>query len=119
MEPLLVEKCCFLSLQKGFASVAAYEFPNIQHLPLTDSFADTAAFLQNIDLLITVDTAICHVAGGLGVPVWLLNRYDSCWRWLRNRTDSPWYPSMRIFRQDGPGDWGSVIDKIKAVLERL
>lgn len=72
-------------------------------------FADTAARLAEIDLLVSVDTSIVHLAGAMGVPVWMLSRFDGCWRWLEDRTDSPWYSSMRIFRQSAPGDWAGVI----------
>ncbi len=70
-------------------------------------FADTAALVAALDLVISVDTAIAHLAGALGRPVWLLNRADTDWRWMRDREDSPWYPSMRIFRQAAPGDWAA------------
>lgn len=72
-------------------------------------FAETAALVQGLDLVITVDTSVVHLAGGLGKPVWLLNRYDTCWRWLTGRDDSPWYPTLRQFRQPHPGDWDSVV----------
>lgn len=76
---------------------------------LTD-FADTAALILNLDLVITVDTAVAHLAGALGKPVWVMNRYASCWRWLLERHDSPWYPSLRLFRQPSLGDWQGVVD---------
>ncbi len=87
-------------------------------LPITDimvgvtDFADTAARLAGVDLLISVDTSMVHLAGGLGMPVWMLSRFDGCWRWLERRADTPWYPSMRIFRQPSPGDWLSVIAEV-------
>jgi tetratricopeptide (TPR) repeat protein len=81
---------------------------------LLKDFADTAALIENLDLVITVDSAVAHLAGALGKPVWLMNRYASCWRWLLHRTDSPWYPTMRLFRQPTLGDWRSVV---RAVLE--
>jgi hypothetical protein len=82
---------------------------------LTD-FAETAAILANLDLLITVDTSVAHLAGAMGRPVWILNRFDACWRWLDGRDDSPWYPSARLFRQPAPGDWESVIAAVRAAL---
>lgn len=91
-------------------------------LPLQDwtaelqDFADTAALVAALDLVITVDTAIVHLAGALGRPVWLLNRFDTCWRWLLHRTDSPWYPSLRQFRQSHPGDWNGVLAAVRAAL---
>jgi tetratricopeptide (TPR) repeat protein len=84
---------------------------------LTD-FAETAALVANLDLVIGVDTAVIHLTGGLGVPVWVLSRFDGCWRWLRDRTDSPWYPSLRLFRQTRWGDWGPVLDKMVQALPK-
>jgi len=78
---------------------------------LTD-FAATAAAILALDLVITVDTAVAHLAGSLGKPVWLLLAYASDWRWLLGREDTPWYPTMRIFRQQRPGDWDDVIDRV-------
>jgi hypothetical protein len=84
------------------------------------AFVDTAAIMMNLDLVITSDTAIPHLAGALGVPVWLALPYVPDWRWLLDRTDSPWYPSMRLFRQKAPGDWTGVFEEIKVALhERL
>jgi tetratricopeptide (TPR) repeat protein len=72
-------------------------------------FADTAALIENLDLIISVDSAVAHLAGALGKPVWLMNRYASCWRWLLERSDSPWYPTLRQFRQPTLGDWRTVV----------
>lgn len=69
-------------------------------------FADTAAVVQNLDLVITV--AVAHLAGGLGKPVWILSRYNADWRWLQNRPTNPWHPTARIFGQPSIGDWDSV-----------
>jgi ADP-heptose:LPS heptosyltransferase len=68
--------------------------------------------IEALDLVISVDTAVAHLAGALGKPVWVLNRFDACWRWLLDREDSPWYPTMRLFRQPAHGDWDSVIQKV-------
>lgn len=81
-------------------------------------FADTAALMESLDLVIAVDTAAAHLAGALGRPVWLLNRHDTCWRWLRDRDDSPWYPTLRQFRQPVAGDWASVIARVGEALAR-
>ena len=92
-------------------------------LPMIDltaelaDFADTAAMMCALDLIITVDTSVAHLAGALGRPVWLLNRFNTDWRWLDDRADSPWYPTMRIFRQTAPGDWASVLAAVRAALE--
>lgn len=83
------------------------------------SFMDTAAVMQQLDLIISVDTAIAHLAGALGKKVWLLLPYATDWRWLAHRTDTPWYPSMKIFKQTVPFDWDSVINQVKIELEQL
>jgi len=113
----------FISLQKDEAAVQAAAPPAglSMHDPtdeLTD-FADTAALIEALDLVITVDTAVAHLAGALGKPVWILNRHDACWRWLAGREDSPWYSTARLFRQPRPGDWDSVIAKVAAALRAL
>ena len=82
---------------------------------MTD-FADTSDLVSGLDLVIAVDTAVAHLAGALGRPVWLLSRHDSCWRWIAHRTDSPWYPGLRLYRQPAPGDWPSVIEAVRADL---
>lgn len=87
-------------------------------LPIADlcssvrDFADTAAHIAELDLVIATDTAVAHLAATMEKPVWLLVPPSLDWRWLVNREDSPWYPSMRIFRQDSPGDWTGVIDRV-------
>ena len=84
---------------------------------LTD-FAETAAAIANLDVVITTDTAVAHLAGAMGKPVWILLMFAADWRWLRGRDDSPWYPGARLFRQRSPGDWSGVIDRLKAELAR-
>ena len=81
-----------------------------------DDFSDTAALIANLDLVIAVDTAVAHLAGALGKPFWLINRYNTCWRWLLDRDDSPWYPSARLFRQDETRDWYPVVARIASAL---
>lgn len=107
----------YFSLQKG---VAAEQLPGDARIinldPLLQSFDDTAAALANLDLLITVDTAIAHLAGALGRPTWLMVTHAPDWRWLANRPDTPWYNAVRIFRQPTPGDWTSVIEAIMGAL---
>ena len=80
------------------------------------AFMDTAAIMMNLDLVITSDTSVPHLAGALGVPVWLALPFAPDWRWLLNRTDCPWYPTMRIFRQKSPGNWPHVFEEIKLAL---
>jgi tetratricopeptide (TPR) repeat protein len=109
-----------ISLQKGDAAAQARTPPNGMVLhdwadELQD-FADTAALVEALDLVISVDTSVVHLAGALGKPVWVLNRFDQCWRWLSGRTDSPWYPTARLFRQPAPGDWSSVISELVMAL---
>jgi tetratricopeptide (TPR) repeat protein len=82
-----------------------------------DAFADTAALMQNLDLIITCDTSIAHLAGALGRPVWVLLRQVPDWRWLLDREDSPWYPAMRLFRQRQRGDWDEVLDRVMQALQ--
>lgn len=77
-----------------------------------DDFADTAALIECLDLVITVDTAVVHLAAALGKPTWLLSRWDGCWRWLGNRSDSPWYPSLRQFVQPGPNQWEPLMQHV-------
>jgi hypothetical protein len=73
--------------------------------------------IDNLDLVIAVDTSVLHVAGALGKPLWLINRYNTCWRWLLDRDDSPWYPSLRQFRQDSTRQWDPVIARIATALQ--
>ena len=82
-------------------------------------FADTAALIETLDLVISVDTSVVHLAGALGKPVWVLSRFDACWRWLIDREDSPWYPTARVFRQSRPGDWAGVMARVAAELRTL
>ncbi|MBF0394568.1 MAG: glycosyltransferase family protein [Alphaproteobacteria bacterium] len=104
----------FVSLQKGFTGEAP--FP-LEAFPLGD-FADTAALVSELDLVIAVDTAVAHLTGALGRPGFVLLPYAADWRWLRHRADSPWYPTLRLFRQPRPGDWASVVDAVAAVLSQ-
>jgi ADP-heptose:LPS heptosyltransferase len=83
------------------------------------SFADTAALIQELDLVITVDTAVAHLAGALGAPVSTLLPYAPDWRWLSGRDDSPWYSTMRLYRQSKLGDWAEVFVRIAHTLEQF
>jgi len=113
----------WISLQKGEPAAQTAKPP--QGMALHDftadlhDFADTAALVDGLDLVITVDTAVAHLTGALGKPVWLLNRFDTDWRWLWGRDDSPWYPTLRQFRQPTPGDWNRVIGAVRDALSQL
>ncbi|SMF20577.1 tetratricopeptide repeat protein [Desulfovibrio gilichinskyi] len=108
------------SLQKGEQAVqrekSACGFLLRELASGCDDFGDTAKVLSQLDLVITVDTSVAHLAGALGIPVWVAIPYNSDWRWMRERTDSPWYPSMTLFRQECPGDWEQVFKNMLAVL---
>jgi tetratricopeptide (TPR) repeat protein len=105
----------FFSLQKD-GPKAPEALGLIDLMDECNDFLDTAALIANLDLVITVDTAVAHLAGALGKPVWVMNRFDSCWRWQRGRETTPWYSTMRLFHQPKAGDWGSVIARIAAEL---
>jgi tetratricopeptide (TPR) repeat protein len=116
-----------LSIQKNYG---IDQLADLQRtVPITDlgsrldeqtaPFMETAAVLLNLDLLITSDTAVAHLAGALGIPVWLAISRAADWRWLRQREDSPWYPSMRIFRQRKLGNWGDVFERIAESLKEF
>jgi hypothetical protein len=122
LAPLLeVTGCEFYSLQKGDDAVRQLRGSALQQRVIDwtedlHDFSDTAALIENLDLVIAVDTSVAHLAGALGKPFWLLNRYNTCWRWLLDRDDSPWYPAARLFRQDAARDWDSVIRRVQAAL---
>jgi len=82
----------------------------------SDAFLDTAAIMMHLDLVITVDTSVAHLAGALGVPVWVAIKTPCDWRWQRDRLDCPWYPTMRLFRQRTPRDWSTVIEDMASRL---
>jgi len=114
----------FVSLQKGETTQPQISSlrPELQPFdPMDDvqDFADTAAIIECLDLVIAVDTSVVHVAGALNKPVWILSRYDACWRWLRDRDDSPWYPRARLFRQTEPGNWSDVAGRVADELAKL
>ena len=84
-----------------------------------NDFADTAAIIENLDLIISVDTSVAHLAGALGKPIWTLLSYIPDWRWLLDRDDSPWYPGMKLFRQKKQGDWDSLFKEVNKELKNL
>ena len=107
----------FVSLQKeephdGAVSSLYDPMPQVKDL------ADTAAIIENLDLVVTVDSAVAHLAGALGKPVWVLNRYDICWRWLSGETESPWYDNVKLYRQHAPMKWDGLLAELKEDLEK-
>jgi hypothetical protein len=122
LEPLLdLEGVHFFSLQMGPAAeeLAARKLPIVDLAPVTGDMADTAAQMACLDLILTIDTSMAHLAGALARPVWILLGHSPDWRWLLDREDSPWYPTARLFRQPGHGDWPSVIERVRAALQEL
>jgi ADP-heptose:LPS heptosyltransferase len=110
----------FVSLQKP---MLPRDLPNLSLFPgmadlsadLAD-FGETAALIENLDLVVTVDTSMGHLAGALGKPAWILIPKAADWRWLLEREDSPWYPSVRLFRQPKPGDWNEPLQRLRVAL---
>jgi tetratricopeptide (TPR) repeat protein len=113
-----VKNVVFYSIQKGDAAkqIVPRGMQLIDFAQDINDFADTAALIANLDLIITVDTAVAHLAGTMGKPVWLLLPFVPDWRWFLDRQDSPWYPTMRLFRQSKFGDWGKVIQSVASAL---
>jgi tetratricopeptide (TPR) repeat protein len=109
----------FVSLQKGEEArqLGGVEWRILDWMDECEDLLDTAALIEQLDMVIGVDTAVTHLAGALGKPVWMMNRFESEWRWMLGREDSPWYPTMRIFRQPRPGDWDEVIMRVAAALK--
>jgi tetratricopeptide (TPR) repeat protein len=106
-----------------FVSLQLHSTQTVIEQAVEDNFdmLDTAQVIMELDLVITIDSAVAHLAGALGVPVWLLSRYDGCWRWFWDKSEyetvSPWYPSMRIFRQSAPDTWPEVIERVALALQ--
>jgi len=103
----------------GSEELDGARWPIIDRMGECGDLLDTAALVNQLDLVISVDTAVAHLAGALGKPVWMLNRYESEWRWMLEREDSPWYPTLRLFRQDRAGDWDAPIARIAAALAAI
>lgn len=130
------KRSCPLEAFKILGSVSGVEFYSLQIdegvdqlAEITDfsvadltshvnDFADTAAFIANLDLVITIDTAVAHLAGAIGANTWVLLPYGADWRWLEHRSDTPWYPTMQLFRQPSPGDWPSVMQSVYETLKK-
>jgi tetratricopeptide (TPR) repeat protein len=121
-----IPEVSFISLQKGYGQEkikddghtdAIADFSS--EMDTHEKFIDTSAIIENLNLVIGVDTATIHLAGAMGKPVWVLLPYSPDWRWMLNTKDTPWYPSMRLFRQKEPGDWETVMDEIRVELGKL
>jgi len=118
----------FVSLQKGDPAESEIrgregEYWKLGRLynhaaELTD-FADTAGLIANLDLVISVDTSTAHLSAAMGKPTWILNRYDTCWRWLLDRQDSPWYASVKLYRQSADRDWRPVLQRVATDLSSM
>jgi hypothetical protein len=115
-----VEGVTFVSLQKGEGEkqLRGSALPVVNLASGLKDFAETAALTANLDLVITVDTSVAHLAAAMGKPTWVLLPYFADWRWLLGREDSPWYPTARLFRQQRPGDWEGVIGQVAQELQR-
>jgi Flp pilus assembly protein TadD len=123
LSPLAKSESRFFSLQKGEPAIQArVPVPGMALVDWTDELDDlaqTAALISNLDLVISVDTAVAHLAGALGKPTWLMLPAAPDWRWMWGRTDSPWYPTMKLFRQPARGDWNTVIQRIVGELQAI
>ncbi len=122
LAPLMaIDGVSWISLQRGEAAdqLAELGWRILDWAYHCDDLLDTAALIEQLDLVLTVDTAVAHLAGALGKPVWMMSRFEGEWRWLRGRHDTPWYPSMRIFSQPAAGDWDSVVAAVGQALAPL
>ena len=119
-----IDRVRIISLQKNFGAEqlqdlpagTAIERPGFEFDEGNDAFIDTAAIMAHLDLVVTSDTSIAHLAGALGRPVWIALKYVPDWRWLMGRSDSPWYPTARLFRQKTLDDWEGVASEIAEAL---
>ncbi len=118
-----LEGAAFYSLQVGPAAAQVKQLGTQVHLiDLQDEqkdFADTAAIVASLDLVISVDTSVAHLAGAMGKPVWILLNNSPDWRWMLDREDSPWYPTARLFRQSTFGNWQDVVARVERELREL
>jgi hypothetical protein len=112
-------------LQKGIAAEQIEVEGLPQGMTMTnfgqefEDFSDTAAVVENLDLVISIDTSVAHLAGAMGKPIWMMLPYAADWRWFLERDDSPWYPTMRLFRQEKQGDWETVLQRITKELLKV
>jgi hypothetical protein len=121
LTPLLAGKVAFVSLQKDIRpqdAVALNQQSSLIHYQLGD-FGDVAALIDQLDLVISIDTSVAHLAGALAKPVWILLHFFADWRWTLDRKTTPWYPTARLFRQDDRRDWLPVIENVRAELHQM
>lgn len=123
LAPLLgIDRVTYHCLQQAIAPADRESMRDhaamVFHDAALHDFADTAALLAAMDLVITIDTSVAHLSGAMGRPTWIMIPFDPDWRWLLDRADSPWYPSVRLFRQPRPGDWASAIQAVRTALSR-
>jgi hypothetical protein len=112
----------FFNLQFGDAASAFARLTGKRFVDFSTELGDllnTAAIMMNLDVIVSIDTSAAHLAGALGCPTWTLLSTAADWRWLKDREDSPWYPTMHLFRQATPGDWAGVIARVRAALAEL
>jgi hypothetical protein len=122
LAPLLEMDCEFVSLQKEHRAqdIDALDAAGVRRMDAhIGDFADTAALCELMDVVISVDTSVAHLAGALGKPLWVLLPHVADWRWLTEREDTPWYPAGRLFRQSKIGDWPGVVEAVKLALGAL
>ena len=121
MAQINLAKICVFSLQVGDAARAELSgYPQVIDLaPDLKDFADTAAAIEDLDLVLSVDTSVLHLAGAMAKPVWVLLPFLCDWRWMLQRDDSPWYPTARLFRQDKPGSWDGVLEQVGLNLKQI
>jgi TPR repeat len=108
----------FVTIQPRPANVPTPALPLLDFGPELKDFSDTAALISQLDLIVSVDTSVAHLAGAIGRAVWLLLPFSPDWRWLMRRSDTPWYPSMRLFRQERLGDWAGVVQRVVGELKK-
>lgn len=119
--PVADSGATFYSLQLGFGAeqVKQSPFPIIDWTAEITDIADTADLIAGLDLVVTVDTSVAHLAGAMGKETWILLPFAPDWRWMLDRMDCPWYPSVRLFRQSRRGDWAGVIAKARGALQEI
>jgi len=120
-EIVAVPGATFVSLQKGSARAesAALGDALVDWTDELGDFAETAALMANLDLVVSVDTSVVHAAGAIGVPVWMLDRFDNCWRWGTDAARPGWYGGLRVFRQTTFGDWTAPLAELAAALRSV